>query len=218
MARNLFATAVCVILATGCAAPFNYVMPAPNLIDAGPTCVVIQPVIVSPDKETAKLFDADLDQTLFDILESELAASSRFGQTIRAISLSELDSRLHGMRDREVIVLQPRINSIRWFVANYEEHEKAVFRASLFGGVIGGIMYGSTKVDMEGITEVSINYSHPRSGRVAQRTYTQKAVENMTLLDTDSHDRRRKLIEASVRSVMNDIRSDLKAVLEELVK
>ena len=162
MIKNILASIICVILASGCAAPFNYAIPTPNLVDTGPVCVTIKPSILSPHEDTTKLFDTDLDQTLLEIFDSELAASGYFKETIRIASLSELDSTSPTGQTCEVFILHPTFSSIRWSVPDYEEKMmKAGVISGLTGG-IGGLIYGSTKTDMESESVVSIKFTHQK--------------------------------------------------------
>lgn len=193
-------------LLTGCASqqPLPYAYSPAHPAVAGAPTLIIKP---TQDQRTAK---DDLDKTLNipkcldDAMVTELGNSGWFTQ----VNLY-LEAKTNGN-----YLLECSLNELTWEVPDYADKMETAAVVSVLTGAVGGLVYGSTKTDVNGQAKMRFVLSKEPGGVLLDKEYSATATERKIKFECDTPGTYREMAAKAFQKVLEQFKADLEARLQ----
>ncbi len=190
-------------LGSGCASqkplPFAYSTPAPAAVGAPQLTVrpTLDGRLVMDEMDDA----LQLPECLDPVLVKELEGAGLFSR----VELSRNGAPTAGY------ALQCRINDLRWESSDYERMQATSSAVVLVTGAAGGVIYGSTGIEVLGRASVHFRVTNAQGDRrLLDRDYTATARERKTKLKCDKPDTYREVAAMALRSTFDEFEKDIR--------
>jgi hypothetical protein len=193
-------------LLTGCARQrFGYPLPAsaaPN-----PTGKAAEILAISDVRTNRQIDEALVTNYLSQVAEVLTAELQSMGH-LRSVFVQGTNS------IRADLLVRTEMQRLEWEVPNYNTIIGITFFASLLTGGIGGIIYGSTSTDVNGMAVVRFEISDINPQRVIMsREFTGRHKERVSKLNCDSNETKARVASLAFRDAVEQLKAELRRVL-----
>ncbi len=174
----------------------------------GTIVAVMTPVVDSrqDEKEIDKFYENDPAQEVQLILLKELMSTGLFKEVVAVENISDEP-------DAEFFI-EPTMYKLEWMVPGHDAMVTKAFVTSMLTGGVGGVIYGSTKTDVFGETNLHLKITEAKTGNVLlEKNYTGKHQEKMAKISCDTPGTRTMMVGKSLKFAVEEIKNDLGELL-----
>ncbi len=108
----------------------------------------------------------------------------------------------------------PTLEEMKWEVPNYDRILATAFVTSLLTGGVGGVIYGSTKVDVYGDTTLKIKIIEQDTGKILiDKDYKAHIKERKAKLSCDTSTTKSEICGKSLKAAMELFKIDLAKII-----
>jgi hypothetical protein len=158
-------------------------------------------------------------QDIIRIIEEEVKSTGLF-ERVLLISEDKMNNDAYLKENNIAFLMTSFLKEFRWTVPNYDTKVGIIFATTLFGGVMGGLIYGSFFTDVYGDTVLNVTMKDISSGRLLiDKEYVGHCTERKAILSCDSPEMKATVAGSSLKMVMEEFKADLiEAVKSKTIK
>lgn len=205
-----------VVLLAGCTTKFIY--ESPEVKQPEPTGIAFAYTKVEDGRDDRKIDhiyeNKNPLQDIVKIIEVEVRSTGLF-EKVLLIPEDKMDNDAYLKENDVEFLMRPFLKEFKWTVPNYDAKVGGAFVAGLFGGLIGGIIYGSFRTDVYGDTVLKIQLIDIGSGKLLiDKEYVGHWTERKAILSCDSAETKATVAGDSLKVVMEEFKVDLVEAVE----
>ena len=156
------------------------------------------------NKDIDKIYSGKPIEEIQNIIYTELMSTGLFKEIVFNDS-SDTD-----------ITIEPSLTRMEWKVPNYGQMQGKAFAAGAFTGLVGGMIYGSTKTDVYGDTSLYVKIVENDTGKIIiDKEYEGHCEEKMAKLNCDSTETKAKMVGNSLKKALEALKVDLNDAVDK---
>jgi hypothetical protein len=160
-------------------------------------------------KEIDNIYGEFPEESLNQIIEEELKSTGLFEQVLIIPEEMSDDNEYLNQTGVDIIV-QTGLLEMKWEVPDYEDKLTKISAASFLGGLLGGMIYGSTTTEVWGDTKINFDLKDIESGEIVlEKDYEAHYVEEMALLECDTKKTKAYIVGKSLKMAIEEHKKDL---------
>lgn len=211
MLKHLVGIICLCLLVSGCVSKGKFVMDdplsRPTENSKGRIVALLTPVADQrPDKqELDKIYDGDISKDIQLILQKNLLGTNIFDNVIAVPEA--------GQGVQAAFVIEPTLQILKWEVPGYESMVNKVFIVSLFTGGLGGMIYGSTDIEVKGKAAMHFRVTNTANNSIWEKSYESSYQEQKAKMVCDTPETKVRITRESLDKIFQSLDSDLKDLL-----
>ncbi len=217
---------LCAIAVSGCTTPQPFYYQHSESKQARDSALPLQYRNITDeriDKEIDEIFENPTIEEVNKVVQQELKNFGIFSQIIlppETFPMAKADS---GSNETPFI-FQGTLKDLKWEILNYDDLEATAFAVGLLTGAVGGIIYGSTDIDVYGHAVMHIRIENPNpvmgvptSTRnfLIDKKYVARVKETMTKFVCDIPETKAKMAGKALGDLMKQFNADLQKKLSD---
>jgi len=201
----------------GCASKSVFVYDRPEMkATAAPGRVLLcrETADVRTDRDLDSVYEKETIVEVRTIIEEEMMSTGLFEKVVWTAAGRESQESVKPAGNQ--LVLDTSLNDLKWEVPGYESILAISFVTTFATGAIGGLIYGFTDADVNGMSRLTARLVDPSSGKtLLDKQYTGKHATSKVKFSCDTPDTKAEVAGKALKHAMEQLKVDLHSALRD---